>query len=273
MKTKHFISIILLLCIIGYSLFISTQQSKEGFETDKTAKQKVFVINLDKDKKRYQEFMEYYHDSDFLDIPCERFPAINGKNVNCNDYLSEHAKQEFYEVNTQGYRTKHHQLTYGGMGCFLSHYTLAKQLLNEKEDNTQYIVFEDDIICKSNTKRMLDKYTQKAPKGWDFLSFQQWKLKGDNVNKYYKKPNSFWGTGLYIINKSGARKLLDEVNSVKIDGQIDAYLSRMSQQNKMNIYACSKHFTNDNSNNFSNIQILLKEKPGVNPVDYFGILL
>ena len=268
MKSNHALYIFLLLCIIGWSLHFATRKLiQDGFEP---SNQKVFVINLDKDKERYREFTEYYNNSDFAKIPCERFSAIYGKDVKCEDYLSDHAKQEFREVNTQGYRTKHHQLTYGGMGCFLSHYGLAKQLVDEPDD-VQYIIFEDDIACKPNTKQLLDKYMKSAPKNWDLLSFQQWKLEGGDVNEYYKKPDSFWGTGLYVINKSGAQKLLAEVNSVKIDGQIDAYLSRMSQQRKMNIYACPHSLTKDNSNNMSNIQIQIKEKPGIDPNDYFGV--
>jgi len=154
----------------------------------------------------------------------------------------------------------------------LSHSRLAKQFLEEHEnDDVPYmVVFEDDTVCKPETKQLLDEYISNAPSDWDLLSFQQWRLKGEDVNELYKKPSSFWGTGMYVLRKSGAQKLLDEVKNTKIDGQIDAYLSRMSQQNKMNLYACKKTLTVDNSKNISNIQAELHEKNGVDPFDYFG---
>ena len=277
MKTTNMCLILVLVGIIIWSLCF-VPPIKEGFDATRSqsqgiSTQKVFVINLDKDTSRYNDFLEYYNQSDFADIPCERFSAINGKNVNSEDYLSEHAKSEFQEVKSQGYRTKHHQLTDGGVGCFLSHTSLAKKLVDEEEDDVQYIVFEDDIACKPNSKQQFDKYMKQAPEDWDYLSFQQWKLEGDDVNEHFKRPSSFWGTGFYVMNKSGAQKLLDEMNSVKMDGQIDAYLSRMSQQRKMNLYACPKSLTKDNSKNESNIQIQIKKKPGVDPKDYFGVML
>jgi GR25 family glycosyltransferase involved in LPS biosynthesis len=154
----------------------------EGFETNNTP---VYVINLDKDTERYQEFMDYYDKSDFSKIPCKRFPAIYGKNVDSEDYLAPHAKDEFKDVNSQGYRTKHHQLTHGGMGCFLSHYRLAQKFIedNDSDDAPYMVVFEDDTVCKSNTKKLLDEYISKAPPNWDLLSFQQWRLEGEDVNE------------------------------------------------------------------------------------------
>lgn len=269
MKTRNKIYIIGLIVILLISLF--QWQTREGFETGEPGPMdtSVYVINLDKDTERYQEFTEYYNKSDFSKIPCKRFPATYGKNIDSEDYLAPHAKDEFNAVNSQGYRTKHHQLTHGGMGCFLSHYRLAQQFV-DSDDVPYIIVFEDDTVCKPNTKQLLDEYISKAPTNWDLLSFQQWRLKGDDVNELYTKPTSFWGTGMYVLRKSGAQKLLDEVNSTKIDGQIDAYLSRMSQQNKMNVYACKQPLTIDNSKNVSNIQAELREKTGVDPFDYFG---
>jgi GR25 family glycosyltransferase involved in LPS biosynthesis len=272
MRTIHKAYIIVLLWIIVMCLYRG--RVVEGFDASETSTMDppVYVINLDKDAERYQEFMDFYDKSDFSKIPCKRFPAIYGKNVDSESYLAPHAKDEFKTVNTHGYRTKHHQLTPGGMGCFLSHSRLAKQFLEEHEnDDVPYmVVFEDDTVCKPETKQLLDEYISNAPSDWDLLSFQQWRLKGEDVNELYKKPSSFWGTGMYVLRKSGAQKLLDEVKDTKIDGQIDAYLSRMSQQNKMNLYACKKTLTVDNSKNISNIQAELHEKNGVDPFDYFG---
>ena len=73
----------------------------------------------------------------------------------------------------------------------------------------------------------------------------------------------------YIINKTGAKKLIDEVEKNKIDGQIDCYLSKMIQQDKIKIYASNGNYVSSNSKD-SNIQTLLKQVKGVDPYNYHG---
>lgn len=73
----------------------------------------------------------------------------------------------------------------------------------------------------------------------------------------------------YILNKNGAKKFVDEVDKTKIDGQVDCYLSRMIQQQKMNIYSTKTHFVSSNSID-TNIQTLLKPQQNIDPYDYKG---
>jgi len=76
----------------------------------------------------------------------------------------------------------------------------------------------------------------------------------------------------YLINKKGATLFIAEVEATKIDAQVDAYLSWMSQVGKMNIYATQKDIIYDNNitNNQSDIQLRLVEKNGVDPYMYKG---
>ena len=271
MKVKH-IWLIILLTVL-FLLFASLPRNCYYEGLNDSINEKIFVINLDKDKRRYKEFQENYKQTDFANLSYTRFSGVNGKDEDPNNWLAEHAMSEFNEVNNNGFRTKHHQLTYGGLGCFLSHYRIIEQLNRESNEDIQYIIFEDDIKPNRNAKSKLYKFIQQAPEDWDVLVFQTWKSKGKNVNKHFKKLNSFWGTGLNVINKKGAKKIADELNVNKIDGQIDSYLSRMSIQGKLNVYGCNDSITQDNSKNESNIQTPLIETQGVNPDDYFGIMM
>ena len=242
---------------------------KEGFDLEEN-NSKVFVINLDKDKDRLKEFTQYYQESDFKDIPLNRFPGIQGNNVNSDEWIAPHAKTDYQRNIITKKREKHHELSQGGLGCFMSHLELAKQLTEEQDPAIQqYIVFEDDSKCKSNSKSDLHKYMSYLPKDWDFFIAHPLRNNGKTINEYIKKPSSFWGLGLYVINKEGAKKLIQEVEEKKIDGQIDCYLSRMNQQNNMNVYTCYKSLVDDNSHNMSNIQITLEEN-GKDPFDYYG---
>ena len=94
-----------------------------------------YIINMDKNKDRMDRITSAYMNSDIKEIPFHRFPAVVGKNVNINDWLIPEAIQELKQVENKKYRNYHYQLTRGAIGCFLSHYTLAKQLLTDKRND------------------------------------------------------------------------------------------------------------------------------------------
>jgi len=233
---------------------------------------KTFVINLDKDKIRYKKFLQYYQSSDISSIPLIRYPAIIGKNENAEQLLTDDAFDEFQHFLQNGYRTHHHQLTYGGIGCFLSHYNLAKQLLSEPSDVEMYLIFEDDTSIPQNILTYIQEYIKSVPNDWDIVLFYTIRAIGHSENEMINKIKSFWGMNSYIINKKGAKKFVDDVDANKMDGQIDSYLSRMIQQNKMNIYATKKHIVSSNSTD-SNIQVILKPLKNVNPFNFKGYII
>lgn len=234
-------------------------------------KYRTYVINMDKDVERYNKIASYYHNSDLSELPLERYSAVVGKNVEPTDWLTDDAINDFKQVLSNGYRTHHYQLTYGGIGCFLSHYNLAKQLLSEKNVDA-YIVFEDDTAIPRNLLSHIERQMSELPEDWDYLMFYTIRANGDPITNKLNKLKSFWGLNGYIINKKGARKLVEETNTNKIDGQIDSYLSRMIQQNKMNIYATKKHLVKSNAVD-TNIQVILKPLKGVNPYDFKGYIV
>lgn len=234
-------------------------------------KYRTYVINMDKDVERYDKIASYYHNSDLSELPLERYSAVVGKNMEPTDWLTDDAINDFKQVLNNGYRTHHYQLTYGGIGCFLSHYNLAKQLLSEKNVDA-YIVFEDDTAIPRNLLSHIETEMSELPEDWDYLMFYTIRANGDPITNKLNKLKSFWGLNGYIINKKGARKLVEETNTNKIDGQIDSYLSRMIQQNKMNIYATKKHLVKSNAVD-TNIQVILKPLKGVNPYDFKGYIV
>ena len=235
-------------------------------------KYRTFVINMDKDVERYNKIASYYHNSDLSDLPLERYSAVVGKNVEPSDWLTDDAINDFKQVLNNGYRTHHYQLTYGGIGCFLSHYNLAKQLLGEKKNVDAYIVFEDDTAIPRNLLSHIEKNISELPEDWDYLMFYTIRANGEPSTNKLNKLKSFWGLNGYIINKKGARKLVEETNTNKIDGKIDSYLSRMKQQKKMNVYATKKHLVKSNAQD-TNIQVILKPLKGVNPYDFKGYIV
>lgn len=267
--TKNRVIIAILVTIIFSILFWRSNilnQTQEGFNDQ--LKLRLFVINMEKDKQRFQKLTKYYNNSDLTSLPINRYEAIVGKQVPPENWLSNDALTELQLIEKKGFRTHHHSITRGGLGCFLSHYNLAKQLIQDKSVDA-YLIFEDDTAMLPTTYNKIIKSLQDSPKDWDILLFYTIRAVGHSENNTFNKLKSFWGMNCYILNKNGAKKFVDEVDKTKIDGQVDCYLSRMIQQQKMNIYSTKTHFVSSNSID-TNIQTLLKPQQNIDPYDYKG---
>lgn len=266
-KNKVITSVLLtvIFIILMYHSIIA-KYIHESFSIDDN-KIGIHIINMDKDKERYNKIMKLYLKSDLPNDKMIRYPAVLGKKIEIEKWLSTDALNELYLLEKNGYRTHHHSLTRGAIGCFLSHYYLAKKLLDDNVDT--YLVLEDDTRIYTNTFQKIKNVLENAPEDWDIILFYTIRAVGRKENADLNKLKSFWGTNCYIINKKGAKKFVDEVNKNKIDGQIDSYLSRMIQQEKMKIYASKTHFVSPNSTE-SNIQVILKPKKGVDPYNFKG---
>ena len=247
MKNNIWFTITYLIFIIVLVKIFTMFYKKTGtkFLPEKT---KCFYINLDKNKFRNEEMIKTYNNSDLSKyMSITRFPAVLGKNVDIDKWLTPEAVIQIKETEKTNTRTHHYQMTRGAVGCFLSHYTLAKQLKNDPESE-YYIIFEDDIAINKNFVNYLNNYLQLLPKDWDIVQFYAHRKTREfkTIGQFYK-PQGFWGTQGYIINKKGAKKLVKEVEQNKIDGQIDAYLSRMIQQDKINLYITKNYLVSLNT--------------------------
>ena len=280
-KYNKYLPVIVIILFLLFLIFIFLNfKKKENFtdfipnEGNFPEKTKAFYINLDKNVKRKNELIESYNNSDLQIIPLNRFPAILGKTVDLDKWLPPDALMQIERTEQTKRRTHHYELTTGAVGCFLSHYTLAKQLLADKEAE-YYLILEDDIMVNENLLSTIKRYLSMVPADWDILQLSTLRNVKYNVVGEFYEPSGFWGMQSYIINKKGAEKLVKEVNKHKIDGQIDAYLSRMVQQNKIKIYITKKRlfFVNENGIK-SDIQCkVVQEDPNDNPFNYKGYLV
>lgn len=200
---------------------------------------KAHVINLEKNKERYERFMGSY---DLKEIPIERFDAIVGKDLDPEKHLSKNAYNKLLLMEKRGYRTQHSELSRGAIGCYLSHVELYKKLIN---DNCEYyLIFEDDAILLPDSYNTILEILKTAPKDWDIINlsvgygYTHYK---DFVSYEYIKYKHFYGTLCYIINKKGARKFLEEFESKPMTMQIDSKMSHMIQNDKLVMYGCKNY--------------------------------
>lgn len=230
-----------------------------------------WVINLDKNNKRWKAVEKSYLESDMKHIPLKRFSAVVGNDLNPKVYLTKQALKDLEVMEKTNYRSRHYQLSRGGIGCFLSHYELYKKL--SQTINDMFFIFEDDILFEKNNLKTIVKTINNAPKDWDIILLGFSRLHGYKENKDFIKPLGFWGTWAYVINKKGAINFLKNCDIHNMDAQIDAYLSYLAQRGKINIYAVSDRIITTTDEG-SDIQFYgVKTENNEDPFSYNGLVV
>ena len=150
---------------------------------------KTYIINLKKDTKRWEN-MEKLLKGSKLEVYI--FEGIYGKDMNEKEILE----------NTN-ILCRNISCSYGIMGCAMSHITLWKKLLNEKDD--KFIILEDDIE-KIEFDKLYKLINNLNTFEWDIISLHILQLVNPKIVKEIddiKIVNSFMPltTAGYIINK------------------------------------------------------------------------
>ena len=191
----------------------------------------IYLINLTRRPDRLTDFMNKYNKSDMKNYNVLKFDAVDGSKLKIESVpLSEVARAELKQIETTGFRSKHYQLTRGAIGCYLSHVTIWKDILDNNIDKA--LIFEDDINIPLNGKQLIEYHTTNIPEDYDII------LLGCNCLNCEKKSNyrivkKFWGTYAYIITRKCIEKIYNRLFPIK--QQIDSELSDLS--NELNIYS------------------------------------
>jgi GR25 family glycosyltransferase involved in LPS biosynthesis len=127
----------------------------------------------------------------------------------------------------------------GVIGVWASNYTAYKNFLETDKDIL--ILFEDDIILSKNFKSVLNSYLMELPEGWEFFSPF---VPSDSLFAYNEIEHSFnndyltcrsyqqWSCATYVVSRAGAKKAVENVESLGITAPIDWYIFnfRMKQE-------------------------------------------
>lgn len=203
----------------------------------KTNALQIYCINL---KERPDRWARFVGQPGFQRLqsqyPFERFEGINGKllDIKNDDRVSLRTKRNIMYQK----RRDHEDLdTPGGVGCYLSHYSVWKKFLEGRAERC--LIFEDDAIIPDNFPELLrnalddlESEDRIRPDIW--LLSTPWGAtmkKALQLNDVQYEGN--WGydvvgplTG-YILSRSGAKSLCD--NAFPIDGHVDHYMHRCAQ--------------------------------------------
>ena len=214
---------------------------------------KVFVINMEKDKQRLKDFDTCMKKNG---IAYDRFNAINGSKVIRDNRINEYC-------NTF--------CTDGAKGCALSHRSIWDLMVENGYKNV--FIFEDDAIIENDFDINFQHIWNNLPKNYDIIYYGCLFGCSDKsiVNSLYKKLSGFEtesinddidkirgpvGTHAYMISLEGAKKFVDKPITTAIDLQIGKWL----REYNYNIYSTNLNLVyanGDNSNLADNYPSLL----------------
>jgi len=226
-----------------------------NYNKNKQHKFEMFCINLDKDKVRW-DFMKKQFDT--LNINVKRFPGIKISNekelIPYNAYIEDKKIKELKYIHKNGYRIKHSDLTYGAIGCYLSHANLWLKL--HKSENDFFLIFEDDSRLPINFNKKFKIVLETLPKDWDIILLGYVRVfPSEPYNKIYDRVKGYWGMHAYLIH----RRIIDKIGKdlFPINFQIDSFLR--FKQDKINIFGVKNNEFINQAGFKTNIQINLKE--------------
>lgn len=211
----------------------------------------IYIIHMETNTNRLLNFNRYYNISDLVFKKYNIFPAVIGKNLNLIDFVTPKAYEQILLTDKTKKKRFHYELTRGAVGCYLSHLSVYKKII---ESNLKYgIVFEDDSIIANDFYDRLQYGLSVVPQDWDIYLLGLICLKCD-INKDYININRFWGTHGYIIKKDSAKKILEYLDR-PISKQIDADLSLLIKRKIINVYAINPIIVAQDGTFISDIQI------------------
>ncbi len=193
----------------------------------------IFIIHLNKDTDKLVSITK---EMSRHGLKACLFNAINGSKIS-----SRHASQQWYDPYT------HRSLTYGELGCAMSHYKVWRKIIDENYEKV--IILEDDVEILDDN--LISKIADINANLFDIIYLGRKKITKQYENKVpiaddlVKASYSYWTCG-YLISLSGAHKLasLEFYNNVI---PVDEYLPIMYQANTISYI--SHNYTPGNNNN------------------------
>lgn len=266
---RHVVIGLFILLIVGVAgTVLYKWRHIEFFEQNQCAKQlstddiDVYLINLDRNRDRLDHFIDQYMSTDLKNKQFKRYPAVDGRKLSIEKYVSSKALNEIYESEESGYRTKHYQLTRGAVGCYLSHMSVYEAIM--KGDREYGLIFEDDVIIDPKILSKLNKMITSMPNDWDVLLLGCYCIKCDKFDRYYNTER-FFLTHCYIVRKTAAERIVEALKDKPIEQQIDSELSDMATDSKLKIYCLKESICKQGGGFKTTIQMPLKVVPGINP--------
>uniref|UniRef100_A0A9L0RMY4 Collagen beta(1-O)galactosyltransferase 2 n=2 Tax=Equus TaxID=9789 RepID=A0A9L0RMY4_HORSE len=175
---------------------------------DKMGFDEIFMINLKRRKDRRDRMLRTLYEQE---IEVKIVEAVDGKALNTSQLKALNIEM------LPGYRDPYSSrpLTRGEIGCFLSHYSVWKEVIDRELEKT--LVIEDDVRFEHQFKKKLMKLMDdidRAQLDWELIYIGRKRMQVKepekavpNVVNLVEADYSYWTLG-YVISLEGAQKLV-----------------------------------------------------------------
>ena len=191
------------------------------------------VIHLEGNPGRLAAFKERYAKSDMAAVPVSYVAGVDASKVDIMPETTEKARLQILDVERKGHRTRHEELTRGGVGCFLSHMKVYRHMLEGGAQVT--MVFEDDAPVDQHLHAKAVALVAKAPPDWDAVFLGHYDSVTERHDDTFDRLRRLYGMHCYLIRRSFAENVLQDVD--KVDRQIDSRVTLMIRQGKLKVYS------------------------------------
>lgn len=256
--------------------FLIKQEKLNTFGESENQINKVFVINLDRQKERWRLIQE---ELTKIKIPnknnllsfTERFSAIDAKNhsIKTNKINSSYKLEDQYFVdpnpellNIIREKEINIDLTKQEIAVALSHLSIWGKIIDENINSG--LILEDDIYFESKFSNKLNSLWKEIVESkieFDiiYLSYKKVEHTPDikQISNNLSIPNrGIWWFSGYVLSNKGARKLRDKL---PITGPVDLWLNH--KFNELDVYICNDSIISQklfitSDNNYSILPIL-----------------
>ncbi|XP_064137019.1 procollagen galactosyltransferase 1 isoform X2 [Loxodonta africana] len=215
---------------------------------DKMGFDEVFMINLKRRQDRRERMLRALR---LQGIACRLVEATDGKAMNTSQVEALGIQM------LPGYRDPYHgrPLTKGELGCFLSHYSIWKEVVDRGLQKS--LVFEDDLRFEIFFKRRLMNLMRDVEQeglDWDLIYVGRKRMQVEHPEKAVPRVRnlveadySYW-TLAYVLSLQGAHKLLSARPLAKML-PVDEFLPVMFDKHPVSEYKA--HFSPRNLRAFS----------------------
>ena len=193
---------------------------------------KYYVINLKETKegrRRLNKLKRHVYLKDKIDI----FPGVYGKKLRNMKLIKKIVNLRWDYGKWVDKESKIIDMSDGELGVCLSHYSIWKKFL--KSEDKKIMILEDDAIKISNDfDYRIKDIMRNVPNDWDIILLGFHLNKGDDgkkINEYISKVKNFVLMHCYILNKKGAKKLLE---NLPISAPLDTWISSITYD--LNVY-------------------------------------
>lgn len=196
---------------------------------------RIKCINLERRKDRLNYMKKILSDYKLINF-CDFFKAVDGKELKPTEELIKLFSGNDFE-NRRSF-----------IGCTMSHYTLMQNLL--KDNNYEnYLILEDDIQFKDKMFYINNVFKSLENIDWDIVylgyHIKSWCI--DSYNSTYKNQKeliviphltdiTIGGLFGYLINKSGAKKIIDFIQKNGMKHGIDYIIFSYHKEMNLNDY-------------------------------------